>query len=128
MVGIRTTGGVAMQSIIGFVNENGEYQSTVPEGHLRMLVESGNGRFEGNVQMKDRFWRVFRETLGLESVEVNGLQWEDSETRKARKRSEGLKRRDDVSRKGSINTCDGDKILDEANTGLMIFEQSDPNG
>lgn len=108
MVAVRSTG-YAFAGIIGYRVEDGEANgqeegkgegggeegrnvALVGEEHLRLLVEVANSRFEINRERMERFREALLE--GERSAVGNGVKdgWEDAETRRRRKREEGLAR------------------------------------
>lgn len=98
MVAVRTTGGLSMQSIIGFVttDEQGvdQYKSILLDDQLRILFEAANARFDANKQMIANFQRCLKSALEIEITRVSkNDHWEDPVTRKIRKRHEGLAKR-----------------------------------
>ncbi|KAL9108882.1 MAG: hypothetical protein Q9227_006413 [Pyrenula ochraceoflavens] len=125
MVAIRTTGGVAMQSVIGFVGaETEECFATVPESHLRMLVRSGNQRFEGNRGMIERLGHEIAKVLRIDNEEL----WEDEKQRRIRKRKEGLARRDQVTQHSARSSNPDQEMPDEhILVDQTILDQLSPN-
>ncbi|MCJ1355808.1 MAG: hypothetical protein MMC33_005800 [Icmadophila ericetorum] len=90
MVAIRSSG-LALGSLIGFANDiDGEgIQSLVDENYLNVLLDLANERFEANTQRINRL----KSQMNPSSKE-NEIAWEDPFARKARKKAEGLQRRD----------------------------------
>lgn len=91
MVGIRSNG-LGLDSIIGYIDQNGEPVCIVSEDHLNLLNNIATERFTTN---KDRIER-FRDTL-LAAYNRTGStstapHTEDAATRRERKRAEGLAR------------------------------------
>ena len=86
MIAIRSSG-LAFESIIGYTDEDLEYneriQSLVTGEYLGYLVDIANERFVTNTQ---RIRRFEEELFGRNDA----LSWENAESRKARRRAEGL--------------------------------------
>lgn len=88
MVAIRSSG-LAFESIVGSQFEgdenNDEVYSVVAENYLQILIQIANERFKTNTERIKRFEEdLFRREAPPSAV------WEDSKTRQARKRAEGL--------------------------------------
>lgn len=95
MVAIRTAGGLSMQSIIGLVesdeNGNDRYHAFTGDDQLKVLFEAANARFEANARMAGNFRDCLKAALEVEGEKIKREnEWEDSATRKARKRQEGI--------------------------------------
>ncbi|KAL9625632.1 MAG: hypothetical protein Q9160_000345 [Pyrenula sp. 1 TL-2023] len=113
MVAIRTTGGLSMQSIIGFVtsDEQGvdQYQPIMLDDQLQLLFAAANARFEANKEMIANFQTCLRSALEIEVTRrLENDNWEDPVTRKIRKRHEGLATRKDKNHSNlDSDTTDG---------------------
>ena len=87
MVAVRTSG-LAFESLIGYVvrdeKDKEEIRSLVTEEYLGLLVEIANERFVTNAM---RIRRFEEELFGRRT---SASSWEDTESRKARKKAEGL--------------------------------------
>lgn len=94
MVGIRSMG-LALESVIGFQRDN-RLLCMVPEWQLRNLIEISNQRFIENTKRIERFRVLLKEIAGQTVQERRkgkyGGEWEDTQTRRERKRAEGLER------------------------------------
>ena len=111
IVAVRSSG-LSLESIIGYCDENSEdndddvpgnepvVRSLVTEEYLEMLVAISNERFTVNTERKDRFRSSLLELCSPE--QSRGLKtkgkprpsdWEDPETRRERKKAEGLMRK-----------------------------------
>lgn len=89
--------GLSFESLIG-VREDGVTKTTVSDDYLRSLLRIANERFEENEKRIDRFRAAFL-AASCSSEEKkkkkkeDGTEWEDAETRRERKRAEGLRRK-----------------------------------
>lgn len=95
VVGIRSMG-LAFESLIGHCQPGDDTpRCTVSSDYLRTLVRIANDRFSENSKRIDRFRTAFLEATGPSAARTGdtGAAWEDAQTRKERKRAEGLKRR-----------------------------------
>lgn len=103
IVAIRTMG-LGFESLIGF-QQNGKRQPMVETPYLETLVELSNTRFVENKKRIERF-RVGFQNL-ISNRKLGGQKkpegWEDAEARRARKRAEGLKRREELKAEGARN-------------------------
>lgn len=107
MVAVRTSG-LAFESLIGFTERSGQVeivQSLVSEDYLGILVDIANERFGANTERIKRF----EQELFCQSSK--SVVWEDAESRKARKRAEGLARQAILQR--SHGKCNNTTILSE---------------
>lgn len=95
--------GLGLESLIGR-ETNGIKHCTVSGEYLKALIRIANERFVDNARRIVRFRTYLREALSSPSRDGaakkkgdgEGGIWEDAETRKERKRAEGLKRADEV--------------------------------
>lgn len=101
IVAIRSMG-LGLESLIGR-ETNGIKHCTVSGDYLKALIRIANERFGDNAKRIERFRTYLREALSSPKRERKkvgdgevGVQWEDAETRKERKRAEGLKRAEEV--------------------------------
>ena len=101
IVAVRSAG-LALESIIGYCEDGGDepvIRSLVSEEYLRMLVNMSNERFSVNSERKERFRTAILHGFSIgspNSTKSKGKTrpgWEDPETRKERKRAEGLMRK-----------------------------------
>lgn len=94
IVAVRSTG-YSFDSIIGYQNHAGENTALVDEAYLHTLVTIANERFNINTERIGRFQSALLEQYSQlpksTSTRAN-VEWEDAETRKQRKREEGLAR------------------------------------
>ncbi|KAI1343334.1 methyltransferase TYW3-domain-containing protein [Xylariaceae sp. FL0016] len=93
IVAIRSMG-LAFESLIGFQDRDGHNSPTVTNGYLDTLACIGNERFQENEKRIKRF----QEALMLASQppkkqNKDGTEWEDADTRRERKKTEGLKKK-----------------------------------
>lgn len=135
IVAVRSSG-LSLESIIGYCESSlGEdeqdeelvIRSLVSEEYLRMLVSLSNERFSVNQERKERFraslmdlysQRLNGETRAKEGrVKVKGPEWEDADTRRARKRAEGLQRKKHLEREAT-GASDEQNPLEDEREGL----------
>lgn len=117
MVAVRTSG-LAFESLIGYAveaetqvagaDEEG-IQCLVDQDHLRLLLDIANERFQANEQRMHRFEAEVFKNDQKESA------WEEPNVRQARKRAEGLMRRNE------LKNADRGKVNDEGRDGEQIF-------
>lgn len=81
MVAVRTTG-LALDSIIGYANEDGRLFSLVTREHLEVLLQIANERFQANTERISRFRQLLLARPEEES--------ESKEQRRARKQAQGV--------------------------------------
>lgn len=97
VIAVRSTG-YSLDSIVGSVDaRTGKKQCCVSEDLLRGLIQISTERFRENEKRIKRFQSLLREgvrKLTIETVKLNpeGQVWEDSETRRQRKKAEGIQR------------------------------------
>ncbi|RYP07162.1 hypothetical protein DL764_002709 [Monosporascus ibericus] len=104
IVAIRSMG-LALESLIGMQTQ-GVPQRTVSAEYLENLLRIANERFAANTERIERF------RLGvLEATQPpkkkDGTEWEDAQTRRERKRAEGLKRKAEFQKKELDTGQDG---------------------
>jgi tRNA wybutosine-synthesizing protein 3 len=103
MVAIRSTG-YSFDSIIGYHDENSHNILLVDEKYLRTLVAIANDRFRINVERIARFQSALKDIFSS-TAPLNGRSnrpgWEDADTRRQRKREEGLARQQALHTSGS---------------------------
>ena len=132
IVAVRSSG-LALESIIGYCDdeeatEEPIIRSLVSEEYLQMLVALSNERFQTNGERKERF-----RTLLLELCSENhgkkgrgrekGGNWEDAETRRERKRAEGLKKREEkaiMDNQRRVDAHDPGDISDSDELGSLF--------
>jgi tRNA wybutosine-synthesizing protein 3 len=90
MVAVRSMG-LSFSSLIGYSNASGEAICNLGEDDLKMLLEIGNERFVENEKRIARFRELLKGS-------PEKKDWEDSKARGARKRREGLERREEMRR------------------------------
>ncbi|KAF8540054.1 tRNA wybutosine-synthesizing protein [Trichophaea hybrida] len=113
MVAVRSNG-LAMDSIIGILDDTGKPQKVVDDDYIAMLVRVGNMRFKENTAKMAKLTTNLEDVLFAEKKDtLDG--WEDKEARKARKRAEGLKRQGEVRRLTS-----GESIIDEVDDDIRL--------
>ncbi|KAK2861273.1 hypothetical protein FQN49_004371 [Arthroderma sp. PD_2] len=122
IVAVRSSG-LGLESIIGYVEDDGSpdfsVRSLVTEEYLQLLVRISNERFKTNTERTERFRvRLLDLTAARNGNNPKSDQWEDPNTRRERKRAEGLERSkaarearqsDDLT--PDINTEDGEGLL-----------------
>ncbi|KAI0886214.1 methyltransferase TYW3-domain-containing protein [Annulohypoxylon maeteangense] len=114
MVAIRSMG-LSFESLIGYqAGDGGQIQCTVTSAYLRTLIDIGNERFIENTKRIERFRTALAEAT--KPSNKNGDVWEDAETRRRRKREEGLRRRDMLEKQ----KIDDTKAVDVENEALDI--------
>ncbi|KAJ4369135.1 hypothetical protein N0V83_006219 [Neocucurbitaria cava] len=92
MVAVRSTG-YSFDSIIGHHEEGGRNIPIVDANYLRTLVCIANERFKVNTERIARFRKALMESYYPQpALGAAKPDWEESDTRKARKREEGLAR------------------------------------
>ncbi|KAH8431599.1 tRNA wybutosine-synthesizing 3 family protein [Aspergillus melleus] len=110
IVAVRSAG-LSLESVIGYCEESTDdddhadeepvIRSLVTEEYLQMLVAMSNERFEINTERKERFRSGMLDLCAAghsRGAKTKGkakgsADWEDSETRRERKRAEGLLRK-----------------------------------
>ncbi|KAF1916789.1 methyltransferase TYW3-domain-containing protein [Ampelomyces quisqualis] len=95
IVAVRSTG-YSFDSIIGYQDEHGRNIPLVDEKYLRTLLAIANDRFRINTERIARFRRALMDAFSqsaLATGKSSKLEWEDADTRRQRKREEGLARR-----------------------------------
>jgi tRNA wybutosine-synthesizing protein 3 len=91
---VRSTG-YSFDSIIGYHDSSGQDVALVDEEYLRTLVRVANERFQINTERIARFREALLQQYNPQPTENSigtASVWEDGETRKARKKAEGLAR------------------------------------
>lgn len=121
MVAVRTQG-LALESIIGYHSPSPTSNReicTISASELRYLVGLANERFGENEKRIARFRELLKQRVSANSANEGGRRgdgengiWEDSESRKERKRADGLKRREEIGRL-ERSRRDGDGDADE---------------
>lgn len=103
IVAVRSAG-LALESVIGYCEHNNDdseplMRSLVTEEYLQMLVALANERFKVNKERVERFRSRLLNLYEMVSNATSNIahrkkpsDWEDSQTRKERKRLEGLRR------------------------------------
>ncbi|KAI6081233.1 methyltransferase TYW3-domain-containing protein [Hypoxylon rubiginosum] len=111
IVGIRSMG-LAFESLIGFHEASDDsLHCTVSSDYLRTLVRIANDRFAENTKRIDRFRTALSEAMTpVVRTGDTGAGWEDAESRKERKKAEGLRRREELrgqqyQREGDTSTA-----------------------
>ena len=125
MLAIRTAG-LAFQSLIGLMPNRTQYQEDgaeieehitriVSDAYLKLLVKIANERFKANAERIQRFERdLFKREESL------GHGWEDSKSRRERKRAEGQEKQQTLRKaqmtreSGGFLTSDSDGDKDKA--------------
>lgn len=116
MVAVRTAG-LALGSIIGHAcgTEVGkdEAYALVSEEYLKTLLRLANARFLDNAERIERFSKSLFH--GHKSSE---LSWEDPQSRRERKKAEGLERKDQLGAKHGA--ADEYNDVEELEDGLLL--------
>ncbi|PVH98368.1 hypothetical protein DM02DRAFT_657403 [Periconia macrospinosa] len=127
IVAVRSMG-YSFDAIIGYQKDTGENVALVDEAHLRTLVAIANERFNINSERIRRFQTSLLEQyapLSNPNAKTTNLEWEDAETRKQRKREEGLARQralkeeKDASRTSPKQESEASEIIDPTNELLI---------
>jgi tRNA wybutosine-synthesizing protein 3 len=100
MVAIRSMG-LSFESLIG-IESKGMRSCVVSEDYLTTIVRLANERFVENEKRIARF----REALQRASLPKQKAGWEDAETRRMRKREEGLLRKAKMEKAKSERALD----------------------
>jgi tRNA wybutosine-synthesizing protein 3 len=115
IVAVRSAG-YSFDSIIGYQDEHCRNVPLVDERYLRTLVAIANDRFRINVERISRFQTALMDAFkesGLPAGESLKPQWEDSDTRRQRKREEGLARREALQvNESELNNTTGNGQVD----------------
>ncbi|KAI1823724.1 methyltransferase TYW3-domain-containing protein [Xylaria intraflava] len=117
IVAVRSMG-LSLESLIG-VQEDGVARCIVSEEYLRGLVRIANERFEENRKRIERFRAAVLEA-GYPPKKKDGTEWEDAQTRRERKRAEGLRRRAELQGPGR-EEADEDEDVDLGFAGNTDF-------
>jgi tRNA wybutosine-synthesizing protein 3 len=96
MVAVRSTG-LALDSVIGWLDVDGEGVCILPDTYLKGLLTVANERFEENSKRITRFCDLLLGSAETPSdmearKKLKASDWEDASVRRERKRAEGLKR------------------------------------
>jgi tRNA wybutosine-synthesizing protein 3 len=98
-----------------------EYEALVTEEYLGILVGIANERFEANKHKILRFRTCLREAIAMQlKKEHEAEAWEDTETRRQRKRAEGLRTSHD--KKSIRNSQAVNPGIDEVSKVQELFE------
>lgn len=89
--------GLSFESLIG-LQEDGITKCTVSDDYLDSLVRIANERFEENRKRIERF-RTALLDASQRPKKKDGTDWEDAQTRRERKRAEGLRRKAELERR-----------------------------
>jgi tRNA wybutosine-synthesizing protein 3 len=120
MVAVRSTG-YSFDSIIGYQDGSGGNIALVDEKYLQTLLAIANDRFRINTERIARFRKALMKIFNssaLTTGKTKKSEWEDADTRRQRKREEGLARRKalqatDAQSSGALeSTADGDALDD----------------
>lgn len=105
MVAVRSAG-YSFDSIIGYQDGEGRNVPLVDEGYLHTLIRIANERFKINVERIARFRTALLDAYRPQTSGIGNsskLDWEDANTRKRRKREEGLARQRALQAQGTHN-------------------------
>ncbi|KAK1758492.1 hypothetical protein QBC47DRAFT_411185 [Echria macrotheca] len=115
MVAVRSMG-LSLESLVGFEDDEGRKQSLVSPGYLDMLVRIANERFVENGKRIARF----EAALTAAFAPKKPVGWEDAETRRERKRLDGLRRRAEMKK------AEAEASEEEENVNVdVIFQEPD---
>ncbi len=92
IVAVRSMG-LSFESLVGFADDTERY-CVVSTGYLAKLMQMANERFVENQIRIARFQAALKTAFEPPTAE----EWEDAETRRRRKRAEGLRRREELRR------------------------------
>ncbi|KAK5632407.1 hypothetical protein RRF57_008121 [Xylaria bambusicola] len=112
IVAVRSMG-LSLESLIG-IQENGVAKCTVSDDYLLSLLRIANERFEENKKRIERFRTAILE-VSYPPKKRDGTEWEDAQSRRERKRMEGLRRKAELerhSKEKGRNEGDDDGDLD----------------
>ncbi|KAK3996990.1 methyltransferase TYW3-domain-containing protein [Cladorrhinum sp. PSN332] len=112
IVAVRSMG-LSFESLVGVEREDGTRRAVVSSTYLRMLVGISHERFAENQKRIARFRGAL--TAAFEPL-TKKKDWEDAETRRERKRLEGLKKREEMKKQKEAG---GDDVLD------VVLQQPD---
>jgi tRNA wybutosine-synthesizing protein 3 len=124
IVAVRSTG-YSFDSIIGYQDDNGRNVPLVDERYLRILLAIANDRFRINIERIARFRNAL---TGVFKPSASGAGasskpgWEDADTRRQRKREEGLARRQALLASGPKADHTTVQDLTDVNTVNDIFQ------
>jgi tRNA wybutosine-synthesizing protein 3 len=122
MVAVRSMG-LGLDCVVGQQQEDGSITTFVDESHLEMLARVSNERFEANVERIGRFRENMRKAFG----KVEDDTKEDFESRRRRKKAEGLARQSE-SRRAVISATghqDVDEVLGGYSLEMLVPETSE---
>lgn len=104
--------GLSLESLIG-VQVDGRLHCTVSTPYLRALMRIANERFEENRKRIERFRdAVLQATSTKNKKNGDREEWEDADTRRERKRAEGLRRKAELLGRGEKDGGKGDDDVD----------------
>jgi tRNA wybutosine-synthesizing protein 3 len=112
IVAVRSNG-LALDSIVGYIDDHGTPVCIVPEEHLCLLNNIATERFKVNTERIGRFRQalltVYTREKSKHAGNINGH--EDSSIRRERKRAEGLLKQELLrAEKATINNDEGADI------------------
>ncbi|KAL2886042.1 tRNA wybutosine-synthesizing protein 3 [Ceratocystis lukuohia] len=124
MVAVRSMG-LSFESLLGHRRdgggaEAGETTLYVPEDYLDIIMNLANERFVENARRIERFRNAFLDAFNdvgaakKKKKGQEGTEWEDVEVRRARKREEGLRKRDEAKKATEVKETVGQssEVLD----------------
>lgn len=117
MVAIRSMG-LLLESLVG--EQVGARRScSVTPDYLERLLDISNQRFQENTKRIARFRAAVLEATNAKTKK-DGTEWEDAEARRARKREEGLRRREEVLQRQHTQTTG--LLPEDGHSGNGLFE------
>ena len=118
MVAIRCLG-LGFDSIIGYFQDTNAaaeqrvIRSLVTEDYLRVLVSLANRKFAENSKRRDRFRAKFLELCHSDRLgepRLGRSNWEDADSRRERKKAEGLTRRQILGKRNDQKRVDHEDL------------------
>lgn len=93
MVAVRSNG-LALDAVVGYVDEGGTPVCIIPEEHLKLLNNIATARFKTNTERIARFRQALLKAYSTDenSTGKRADDYEDADVRRARKKAEGLAR------------------------------------
>ncbi|KAK4172473.1 methyltransferase TYW3-domain-containing protein [Triangularia setosa] len=95
IVAVRSMG-LSFESLVGIEGSNGTRKAVVGSGYLDRVVKNSERLFKENEKRIERFRKALKTAFEENPKRKEG--WEDAETRRERKRLEGLKRKEEIQK------------------------------
>jgi tRNA wybutosine-synthesizing protein 3 len=109
MVAIRSMG-LGLESLVGVQKEH-EIKQTVSDDYLHALLDISNDRFGENRRRIERFRGALMQltaTAAQSQKKKDGTEWEDANTRRERKKAEGMRRKAHLDQARKSREAEGD--------------------